>query len=297
MKREWQAQLQEQLVAELGSGYANISVRPSGTGCINDTWEIVARGCDSLFMKTGPAAALAMYEQECAGLDALRQCEAIRVPRVHFRALLGDQAVLVMEFIALTTPRAQHDHAIADALIALHSVQEPRFGFAADNFIGRTPQINQWHDDWWTFWCECRMQPQWRLAQLRGMRPALVEKLAQLIERIPMAFGQHRPRPVLLHGDLWSGNLAVDETGIPCLFDPAVYYGDAEADIAMTKMFGALRPAVYQRYAVQHPDQPDADRRRVLYDLYHWLNHFNLFGVTYLGQVENSVDQLLATMD
>ena len=297
MKREWQAQLQEQLVVELGSGYANSTVRPSGTGCINDTWEIAARGCDSLFMKTGPATALAMYEQECAGLDALRQCEAIRVPRVYFRALVGDQAVLVMEFIALSTPCAQHDHAIADALSALHQMPGPQFGFAADNFIGRTPQINQWQDDWWMFWCECRMRPQWRLAQLRGMRPALVEKLAQLIERIPMAFGQHRPRPVLLHGDLWSGNLAVDETGIPCLFDPAVYYGDAETDIAMTKMFGALRPAVYQRYAVQHPDQPDADRRRVLYDLYHWLNHFNLFGVTYLGQVENSVDQLLATMD
>ncbi|MEZ5505784.1 MAG: fructosamine kinase family protein [Gammaproteobacteria bacterium] len=193
MKREWQAQLQEQLVVELGSGYANSTVRPSGTGCINDTWEIAARGCDSLFMKTGPATALAMYEQECAGLYALRQCEAIRVPRVHFRALVGDQAVLVMEFIALSTPRAQHDHAIADALSALHQMPGPQFGLAADNFIGRTPQINLWHDNWWTFWCECRMQTTMAAGPAAWDAPCIGGKieLAQLIECIPMAFGQH----------------------------------------------------------------------------------------------------------
>lgn len=298
MKTDWQPTLRDFLVSLLGSDYARVQFRPSGTGCINDTWEAYGSGLQSLFLKTGPASAHAMYGCEARGLEVLRQCESIRVPRVLANPVPGsvcpeNMAVLVLEFIRLRSPAATDDSVIADGLAHLHAIPGTAFGFDSDNFIGRTPQVNRYHDDGWAFWCECRMRPQWRLAQLKGMRRALLDRLEALIERIPAIFGEHQPQPVLLHGDLWSGNLALDENGRLCLFDPAVYFGDRETDIAMTRMFGGLRPGVYARYHTVHPEQRGADIRRALYDLYHWLNHFNLFGVIYLGQVENSIDALL----
>lgn len=297
MKQNWQASLRDVLADSLGSGYRDARLRPSGTGCINETWEVFGSGIESLFIKSGPASAIDMYQREEQGLAALRQCETVRVPKVMGCHVLEDAAVLVLEFIQLRSPAAADDIAIADGLAQLHGITGPAFGFAHDNFIGRSPQVNEYHSEWWTFWCECRLRPQWRLAQLKGMRPALLARLECLIEKVPAHFGAHRPRPALLHGDLWSGNLAMDEQGRLCLFDPAVYYGDAETDIAMSRMFGALRPDVYARYHQQHAEQEGAAARRILYDLYHWLNHFNLFGVTYLGQAENNIDALLHGME
>ena len=296
MKREWLQQFQQVLGETLGSAYGAVQLRPSGTGCINDTWEAFGPGIESLFIKTGPASAHAMYCCEQQGLDALRQCESIRVPQVLANLVIGDHAALVLEFVPLQSLKGATPEHIAAALAQLHSIAGHEFGFQQDNFIGRTPQINQPQADWWTFWCECRMQPQWRLAQLKNMRPALLDKIARLIERIPAAFSGHQPQAVLQHGDLWSGNMALDERGNLCLFDPAVYYGDRETDIAMSRMFGAMDERIYAAYHRIHPLQAGAEQRRVLYDLYHWMNHFNLFGVTYLGQVENSVDDLLNWM-
>ena len=293
MNRQMEHNLREGLVTLAGSDFASAEFRPSGTGCINETWEARGSG-QSLFLKLGPVSAQSMYRQEWLGLEELRRCEAIRVPAVVGVLQLEMAAVLVLEFIPLHSPRPDNDVNVGNALAALHGIEGKPFGLSYDNYIGRTPQINTPHADWWQFWCDCRMVPQWRLAALKGMRRQLLDKLETLIERIPAAFGDHQPEPVLLHGDLWSGNLAVDSTGKPVLFDPAVYYGDRETDIAMSKMFGAMRPAVYSTYHARHPVLPGAERRRQLYDLYHWLNHFNLFGVTYLGQVENTVDDLLS---
>ena len=293
MNRQMEPDLREALAALAGSEFIKAEFRPSGTGCINETWEARGGG-QSLFFKMGPLSAYSMYQQERLGLDELRRCEAIRVPAVIGVLQLDTAAVLVLEFVSLHSPRPDNDERVGNALAALHHIEGKHFGLSHDNYIGRTPQINTPDTDWWRFWCECRMTPQLRLAGLKGMRRQLLEKLETLIEHIPAAFGDHRPKPVLLHGDLWSGNLAVDSTGKPVLFDPAVYYGDRETDIAMSKMFGAMRPAAYSAYHAHHPELPGAEHRRQLYDLYHWLNHFNLFGVTYLGQVENTVDDLLS---
>ena len=294
MNRSVQARVAEALAEVLGSRYGRAAFRPSGAGCINETWEAYGPALEPVFLKIGAGDAATLYRQEEKGLQALRHCDAIRVPGVLGLLEWEDGAALALEFIELHSPRPADDHRIGEALAQLHAVPGPRFGFDADNFIGRTPQINHWHDDWWTFWCECRLTPQLRLARLKGMRVELQDKVERLIARVPEAFGAHQPRPSLLHGDLWSGNLAVDAEGMPVLFDPAVYFGDGETDIAMTRMFGAQRAAVYDAYHAHIPLQPGAAIRRPLYDLYHWLNHFNLFGVTYLGQVENTVDDLLA---
>lgn len=302
MNRALQAALQHRLAEALGSAYASAQFEPSGTGCINETWAARAPGVEPVFIKLGGAEALAMYEQEALGLDTLRRCESIRVPGVHFYDRIESDdgavaAVLVLAFIALTSPRAQYDAPVGEALAFLHDIQGPAFGFQADNFIGRTPQINAWREDWWDFWCQNRLQPQLRLAQLRGMRTSLLDRLQRLIDLVPTRFAAHRPQTSLLHGDLWSGNLAVDEQGRPVLFDPAVYFGDAETDLAMLKMFGGVRPGVFAAYHQRRPESPQSQQRRNLYDLYHWLNHFNLFGVGYLGQVENTLDHLLDITD
>lgn len=302
MNRALQAAIQNRLADALGSAYGAARFEPSGTGCINETWAARAAGVEPVFIKLGGADALPMYELEAQGLRALRRCEAIRVPGVHFfdRIESDDGAVasvLVLEFIPLASPRNQDDARVGFALAQLHDIQGRTFGFDSDNFIGRTPQINGWCDDWWDFWCRNRLQPQQRLAQLRGMRAGLLDKLQRLIEQIPAQFGAHQPQPSLLHGDLWSGNLAVDPQGRPVLYDPAVYFGDAETDLAMLKMFGGVRPGVFAAYHQRRPESPQSQQRRSLYDLYHWLNHFNLFGVSYLGQVENTLDQLLDFTD
>lgn len=284
------------LVQQLGSDYREIQAVPSGAGCINDTYELATQGRDRLFVKVGSPAQLPMYQQEIIGLDLLRQCAEIRVPKVVGCARLAACSVLVLEFIELQPIRGEAEANFGQALAALHRIEGRAFGLEEDNFIGRSHQINGWRDDWWTFYCEQRLLPQTRLAQIRGMRREVLQRLQELIVLVPDCYIDYQPPASLLHGDLWSGNMALDETGLPTLFDPAVYFGDAETDLAMSRMFGAPGRAFYAAYEQQIQPRDGHEQRRLLYDLYHWLNHFNLFGVGYLGQVENTLDRLLIEM-
>lgn len=283
------------LSASFGEQYRRARLRPSGAGCINATFEVYGDQLESLFLKIGAADHLPMYQQEIQGLDLLRQCDAIRVPQAYGAASLEQSSValLVMEFIELSPVRGAAEARFGAALARLHSVRGQSFGLEHDNYIGRSHQINGWMSDWWAFYAEKRLLPQRKLAQLKGMRRGLLIHLDQLLTRFPECLQGYSPKPALLHGDLWSGNMAVDASGMPTLFDPAVYYGDAETDLAMTRMFGAPGQAFYDAYHSVLPLEAGHELRRLLYDLYHWLNHFNLFGVGYLGQVETTLDTLL----
>ena len=285
------------LVDALGVQYANSSFAACGAGCINDTVKASAPGAEPVFIKLGPATALPMYEQEAKGLKLLSQCQAFRIPHVYFCTNVQNKAMLAMEFIAMEQVRPGQGEAFGQALAELHLIEQPRYGLDHNNYIGRSPQINRWTENWWDFYVECRLQPQLRLAVAKGMRAQLSSRLQQLMPLIPQAFTHHRPKASLVHGDLWSGNMAVDEQGKPTLFDPAVYFGDAETDLAMSRMFGALPANVYKAYHRALPLQQGHQLRQQVYDLYHWLNHFNLFGVTYLGQVEHTVNSLLLLME
>jgi fructosamine-3-kinase len=165
-----------------------------------------------------------------------------------------------------------------------HRRPGPRFGWPRDNYIGATPQANAWCDDWAEFWRERRLRPQLEQARSKGFDLGKIALEDLLIK--------HQPEPALLHGDLWSGNAGFTAEG-PVVFDPAVYYGDREADLAMTELFGGFPREFYDAYNEAWPLEAGYAQRKHLYNLYHLLNHLNLFGGGYLGQVSSTL-RLLA---
>ena len=162
-------------------------------------------------------------------------------------------------------------------LAAAHREAGPRFGWSRDNYIGSTPQANGWCDDWAEFWRERRLRPQLELAARKGFNLGRIDPVPVL--------QNHKPQPALLHGDLWSGNAGFTADG-PVVLDPAVYYGDREADLAMTELFGGFPREFYDAYNKAWPLESGYPRRKHLYNLYHLLNHLNLFGGGYLAQVK-----------
>jgi len=179
-------------------------------------------------------------------------------------------------------------------LAHMHEHTGERYGWARDNFIGLTPQANAWHDDWIAFWETQRLRPQLELAHRNGYGDALAQQGDALLAALPALLGGHRPPAALLHGDLWSGNAGALADGTPVIFDPAAYYGDPEADLAMTELFGGFMPAFYEGYREARDVDYGYAVRKTLYNLYHVLNHLNLFGGTYLHQAERMMRQLLA---
>jgi fructosamine-3-kinase len=184
---------------------------------------------------------------------------------------------------------------LGERLAMQHRVTAPRFGWHLENTIGATPQQNAWRDDWVHFFRERRLGVQLDLAFHNGLDSRIVDRGRDLGERCGAFFSSHRPVPSLLHGDLWGGNWGV-VAGVrePVIFDPAVYYGDRETDIAMTRLFGGFGPRFYAAYQAAWPLDQAAGTRRTLYNLYHVLNHFNLFGGGYGQQAEAMIDKLLA---
>jgi fructosamine-3-kinase len=222
------------------------------------------------FLKQGAPERADAFAAEADGLEALRSY--IRVPRVLERGVKGGKAFILLERLALT--RSGDYAAMGRVLAALHRRTGPRFGWHRDNYIGLTPQENGWCDDWAEFWRERRIRPQLE-------RAGLSVDLAQLDELLE----GHQPQPSLLHGDLWSGNAGFTGEG-PVVFDPAVHYGDREADLAMTELFGGFPKEFYRAYDEAYPLAEGYEKRKHLYNLYHLLNHLNLFGSGYLGQVK-----------
>jgi fructosamine-3-kinase len=200
----------------------------------------------------------------------------VRAPRPLAHGLRGGRAYIDMERLALG---AKADWpALARMLATLHRRTAPRFGWGKDNWIGLAPQRNAWSADWAHFFVEYRLEPQARRAGID------LPDVTALLEG-------HRPQPSLLHGDLWSGNAGFTPEG-PVLFDPAVYYGDREADLAMTELFGGFAPAFYVAYREAFPLPEGYELRKHVYNLYHLLNHLNLFGSGYLAQVQATLGLL-----
>ena len=248
-----------------------------------------------VFVKEGPPASHAMFAAEAAGLDELRRANAVRIPEVRDIGVNATSAWLAIEWIPLnTSPSAATESALGERLALQHRLTAATFGWDRDNTIGLTPQLNGWSESWVTFFRERRLRYQLDLAARNGY-PGRLQSLAdRLLERIDGFFTGYQPLPSLLHGDLWGGNWAADERGQPVIFDPAVYYGDREADLAMTRLFGGFGPDFYAAYTATWPTDAGARVRRDLYNLYHVLNHVNLFGAGYLPQARALVESLLA---
>ena len=251
--------------------------RVSG-GCIHDCYRVNAEGA-SCFLKLNDAAFADAFAAECDGLSALRAC-GLRAPKPLAHGAAGGQAYLLLEYLELN---GHGDFADLGRMLAhAHRKPGPRFGWERDNYIGSTPQVNGWCDDWTEFWVTRRLEPQISLARNKGFDLSLPS--VRLL-------GNHRPQPALLHGDLWSGNAGFTSEG-PVVFDPAVYYGDREADLAMTELFGGFPREFYDAYNEAFPLDAGYEKRKHLYNLYHLLNHLNLFGGGHFGQVKSTLDLL-----
>lgn len=281
------------LSAATGRACAAEPAAAVGGGCISECYRWPAEGGD-LFVKLAPAERLDMFEAESAGLEEFEVAGALRVPRVLGMGTSGDRAFLALEWIIVGRTTAATEEQLGAGLARLHRVSAHAFGWRRDGYIGRTPQANGWSEDWPTFLRERRLRPQLELAARNGMRGALQSRGARLLEHVPRFFDAYRPAPSLLHGDLWGGNWFADSTGAPVVFDPAAYFGDREADIAMTRLFGGFGPRFYAAYEAAWPLHAGAPVRRALYDLYHVLNHANLFGGGYARQALDLINGLLA---
>lgn len=234
-----------------------------------------------------------MFEAEAAGLQALLDTEAMRTPVPLCSGQTGGQAYLVTEYIELGPPSGQGHELAGRQLALLHGTTAARFGWQLDNHIGATPQSNNWQDDWIDFWRDQRLGYQLSLAARNGYAGKLQMLGEQLLDQFPCLI-DHTPAPSLIHGDLWGGNMSFDSAGQPVIYDPATYYADREAEIAMTELFGGFSGRFYAAYQEAWPLHPGYTIRKNLYNLYHILNHLNLFGGDYLGQAQCMMERLLA---
>ena len=253
-------------------------------------------GLRHYFVKTGSAAAASMFAAEAQGLQTLSAAAAVATPTFITQGQTQTEAFLVLEYLELETLDRTGGAALGTALAQLHRTTGDSCGWTADNFIGATPQQNAPHPSWPHFFGERRLRPQLQLALKNGMDQTLVTNGHAVIERIGGLFTDYRPAPSLLHGDLWSGNAAQTGGGIPVIFDPSCYYGDRETDIAMAELFGGFPDSFYAAYRAAWPLAAGYETRKPLYNLYHILNHFNLFGGAYLGQAQRMIERLLAEL-
>ncbi len=264
-----------------------------GGGCINEASHI-SFGDTDYFVKLNSARQADMFAAEAAGLEALRQCRDLKVPAPVCHGSDAQSAWLVLEYL----PLGGHGNAraLGEGLAAMHRITQDRYGWNRDNTIGSTPQVNSPGDDWIKFWREQRLRFQLELAARHGHSGRLQSRGEQLLETFHDLFDGYTPVASLLHGDLWSGNHAYTRSGDPAIFDPAVYYGDRETDIAMTELFGGFGAGFYSAYEHAWPLDPGYRTRKTLYNLYHILNHLNLFGDGYLGQAQGMIDSLLSEL-
>lgn len=259
-------------------------------GCINSGYAL-SNGQRTYFVKLNQASQLAMFEAEAAGLEEMVATRTIRVPQPICWGTAGNSAYLVLEWLDLGRSGGSAWSVMGRQLAAMHrATSASGFGWKMNNTIGSTPQPNPWTADWVTFWQEHRIGFQFKLANRRGGH---FPQQNRLLDAIPQLLAGHEPQPALVHGDLWSGNAAVTHAGDPVIFDPATYYGDREVDIAMTELFGRFPADFYRAYYEAFPLDSGYQQRQVLYNLYHILNHFNLFGGSYASQANRMIEQLL----
>lgn len=288
----WQA-IGKAIQFATGEDFTVRKCRAIGGGCINSTYS-VEDGAHRFFVKVNRMSGLSMFEAEAYGLREIAGTGVIRVPSPVCTGTAADSAFLVLEYIDFSSGRKGRAEDLGRQLAGMHRVRATQYGWRRDNTIGSTPQINTPADNWPEFWRDRRLGCQLALAASNGYGGALQRKGERLLVRLDGFFTGDAPLPSLLHGDLWGGNYAYAASGEPVIFDPAVYYGDRETDLAMTELFGGFPAAFHAAYREAFPLDSGYPTRKSLYNLYHILNHLNMFGEGYLGQAEGMIEKLLS---
>lgn len=250
-----------------------------------------------LFCKWLPQAQLERLQAEAEGLRALIPCaESLVLPRPLALGLAAGRALLVLDWLDLGSGDQPGWERLGRGLAQLHrrsletSATPGRFGWQGDRWIGAGIQLGGWQSSWGAFFCQQRLADQFQRLEDQGVA---WPQSKRLLERLQPWLDQHQPDACLVHGDLWPGNAGVLRDGRPCLFDPAVSYSDREVDVAMAEMFGGLPDAFFEAYNDEWPLPAGAEQRRIAYNLFHLLNHANLFGGSYVNQSRRSVEALL----
>lgn len=283
-------QIDDHISQAIGQSFESRDRRSVSGGCINQGYR-VSHGASAFFVKLNQADQLAMFEAEAIGLRQIIEAQAIRVPKPICVGVAGNSAYIVLEWLELGRGNSQAWTELGRNLARMHQYQKSTaFGWERENTIGSTPQRNPWTSNWIEFFTQHRIGYQLELGALNGGR---FRNGAGLLERIPELLADHNPKPSIVHGDLWSGNAAVMQSGEPVIFDPATYWGDREVDLAMTELFGGFPAEFYRGYDEIYPIDSGYTARKTLYNLYHILNHFNLFGGGYESQANRMIDQLI----
>ncbi len=289
----WQ-QIEQDLSEFSGQSFRIEDKHSIGGGSINHAYRI-SDGRQQFFVKTNRQQLAYMFEAEVRALEELYATASIKVPQPISHGVAGNECYCIMSWLEMSGQ--PNSELFGQKLAALHRHQHERFGFYIDNTIGSTPQPNPWSDDWVAFWQQQRLGFQLELAQKNGFGSRLYDLGQRLNEKTPAFFRSYQPQPSLLHGDLWSGNWAADRQGDPVIFDPASYYGDREADLAMMQLFGHPGQRFFAAYNEHYPLDGDYALRKDFYNLYHILNHANLFGSSYAMQAEGMIKNLLAVVE
>jgi len=274
------------LKTELDTDIAH--TEPLSGGDICDTVRITTTDGRDLCIKQQAAAPADFFLAEAAGLEALRATGTLRVPEV----ITAQPTFIALEYIPPGRPGPNYWRDLGEGLAALHRQPAPHFGFTMDNYCGRTPQPNPATTDGHAFFVEQRLMYQGRLAEAAGLLTSReLNKLETLCRKLPELIPEQAP--ALIHGDLWGGNIHCDETGNPVLIDPAAHWGWPEAELAMTRLFGGFSSGFYEHYTQVNRLDSGWQERVPLYNLYHLLNHLNLFGGGYRAQVNQIVSQYI----
>ncbi len=265
-----------------------------GGGSINQTEVLTLSNGENVFLKTTAQPPKDFFQAEAKGLDLLRQANGgPKIPKPLGMEPGPCPRFFLMEYVENSPPDGEFDCRFAEALANLHRCTQEPHGLDHDNYIGSTVQKNTPEKDGLKFFREHRIRFQQELARATGKLPTQLDKrLDTLCDKLESLLDTSGEKPALLHGDLWSGNyFQAKSDGRPCIFDPAVYYGLRESDLAMTQLFGSLSDSFYDAYHEAFPLNPGYAERRDLYNLYHMLNHLNLFGGSYLSSVESIVNR------
>ncbi len=284
-------------IAEATSARFDLAgTQPVSGGCIHTALEITgstSTGEQRYFAKVNDADRVVMFAAEAEGLAALGDAGAVRVPRVITHGADEGVAWIVLEWLELESLAPLSAAALGVALATQHRVAQRTYGWPRDNFIGASLQRNETSDNWLEFWRDRRLHAQLRLAAANRLPSRMIDRGERLAADCDAFFRTYAPRPSLLHGDLWGGNVAALLDGTPVVFDPALYVGDREADVAMTELFGGFPRDFISAYRNHWPLDDGYTVRRDFYNLYHVLNHANLFAGEYVRQSVDSIEKLL----
>ncbi|YAI82613.1 MAG: fructosamine kinase family protein [cyanobacterium endosymbiont of Rhopalodia sterrenbergii] len=261
-------------------------------GCINQCYSLIGDNI-TYFVKINQAYHVNMFAAEALGLKQISDTKTIRVPKPICWGMAEKTSYIVLEWIEFSRGTNQSWEEMGRKLGTMHHHQGAKqFGWEQNNTIGSIPQINIWTDSWADFFSEYRIGYQLKWARQRGEN---FPECTQVVEMVRKLLAQRQPQPSLVHGDLWSGNVAVTQKGEPVILDPATYYGDHEVDIAMTELFGGFSDEFYRGYNKVFPLEKGYQKRKTIYNLYHILNHFNLFGSGYAAQVNRMIQRIITS--